>query len=72
MDFPGGSDGKESACNPGDQGLIPFFGKIPWRMEWLPTLAFLSREFHGGAWQASESDTTEQLTPSLSYIGKII
>ena len=22
-DFPGGSDGKESACNVGDQGLIP-------------------------------------------------
>ena len=23
MSFPGGSDGKESACNAGDQGLIP-------------------------------------------------
>ena len=23
MDFPGGSDGKESACNAGDLGLIP-------------------------------------------------
>ena len=23
MGFPGGSDGKESACNAGDQGLIP-------------------------------------------------
>ena len=29
MGFPGGSDGKESACNAGDLGLIP--GKIPWR-----------------------------------------
>ena len=27
--FPGGSDGKESACNAGDPGSIP--GKIPWR-----------------------------------------
>ena len=23
LDFPGGSDGKESACNAGDLGLIP-------------------------------------------------
>ena len=26
--FPGGSDGKESACNAGDLGLIPQMGKI--------------------------------------------
>ena len=25
--FPGGSDGKESACNAGDLGLIPGFGR---------------------------------------------
>ena len=28
--FPGGSDGKEYACNAGDAGWIPGFGKIPW------------------------------------------
>ena len=27
--FPGGSDGKESACNAGDPGLIPGLGKPP-------------------------------------------
>ena len=27
--FPGGSDGKESACNAGDQGLIPGLGRFP-------------------------------------------
>ena len=27
MDFPGGSDGKESACNAGDLGLIPELGR---------------------------------------------
>ena len=26
MDFPGGSDGKESACNVGDLGSIPGLG----------------------------------------------
>ena len=29
MDFPGGSDGKESACNVGDMGLIPGSGRSP-------------------------------------------
>ena len=27
--FPGGSDGKESACNTGDPGLIPGSGRSP-------------------------------------------
>ena len=27
--FPGGSEGKESACNVGDLGLIPGLGKPP-------------------------------------------
>ena len=27
--FPGGSDGKESACNAGDTDLIPGLGKSP-------------------------------------------
>ena len=44
--FPGGSDGKELACDAGDFGSIPQ-GTIPWRREWLPTLVFLPREFHG-------------------------
>ena len=30
MGFPGGSVGKESACNGGDLDLIPVSG-IPWR-----------------------------------------
>ena len=29
MGFPGGSDGKESACNVGDLGSIPGLGKSP-------------------------------------------
>ena len=28
-DFPGGSEGKESACNTGNPGLIPGSGKSP-------------------------------------------
>ena len=39
MGLAGGSDGKESACNAGNQGSIPdsWVGKIPWRREWLHT-----------------------------------
>ena len=29
MDFPGSSNGKESACNAGDLGLIPGLGRSP-------------------------------------------
>ena len=29
LSFPGGSDGKESACNEGDLGLIPGLGRSP-------------------------------------------
>ena len=58
LGFPGGSDGKESARNAGDLGLISGFnlwvGKIPWRREWLPNPVFLTGEIHGrGAWQAT-------------------
>ena len=29
MGFPGGSDGKKSACNAGDLGSIPGLGRFP-------------------------------------------
>ena len=29
MGFPGGSDGKESACNVGDLGSFPVLGRSP-------------------------------------------
>ena len=43
--FPGGSAGRESACNARELGSIP--GKIPWRRERLPTPVFWPGEFHG-------------------------
>ena len=47
--LPCSSDGKESACNVGDQGMIPFprVRKIPWIREWQPTPVFLPGESHG-------------------------
>ena len=50
MGLPGGSDSKESACNVGDPG------SIPWRREWQPTPIFLPEKFHG---QRSLADMTE-------------
>ena len=65
--FPGGSDGKQSACNVGDSGSVP--GKIPWRRKWEPTPVFLPGEFLGqrnlvgcSPQGHKESDTTERLT----------
>ena len=43
LDFPGGSDHKESACSVGDLDWIPWGGKSPWRRKWLPTPVFLSQ-----------------------------
>ena len=43
--FPGGSDGKESACQFGKRGFHHWVRKIPWRSEWQPTLGFW--ESHG-------------------------
>jgi len=45
--FPGGSDGKESAHNAGDPGLIPGLVRFPWGRGWLPTPIFFLGEFHG-------------------------
>ena len=64
--FPGGSDGKESACNSGEQGSIPGSGRSPGEGNGLPTPVLLPGEFHGqrslvgySPWSHKESDTTE-------------
>ena len=45
--FPGGSEVKASACNVGDLGSIPGWGRFPWRRKWQPTPVFLPGESHG-------------------------
>ena len=47
LGFPGGSDGKASACNVGYPGSIPGSGRSSWRRKWQPTPEFLPRKFHG-------------------------
>ena len=46
-DFAGGSDGKASACNEGDPGLIPGLGRSFGEGNGYPPKLFLPGEFHG-------------------------
>ena len=68
LGFPGGSDGKASACNAGDPGSIHGSGRFPWRRKWQSTPALLPgksrrrRSLIGySPWGPKESDTTERL-----------
>ena len=70
MDFPGGTSGKEPACQSKRckrQGFNSWVEKIPWRRAWQPTPVFLPGESHGqrslagySPWGCQESDTTER------------
>jgi len=66
--LPGSSDGKRLVLQCGRSRFYPWFGKIPWRGEWLPNPLHWPGEFHGQRSLAGhkESDMTEQLSLSLS------
>ena len=64
--FPGGLNGKESACDAGAAGSISVSGRFPWRRKWKPTPVFLAGESHGqesladySPWTYKELDRTE-------------
>ena len=69
--YPGGTSGKESACQGRrckGYGLDPWVGKITWRRKWQPTPVFFPGQSHGqrslvgyGSWGHKESDTTEHM-----------
>ena len=70
--FPGGPDGKASACNVRDPVSISGLGGSPGEKKWQPIPVFLPGEFHGkkslvgySPWSHKELDTTELLTVSL-------
>ena len=74
MGFPGGSDGKESACNSGELGSSLGW-EDPWRRAWQPTPVFLPGKFHEQRslvgycpYGHKELDTIELLTLALSYL----
>ena len=50
LSFPGGVSDEEPTCQSRRHkrcGFSPWFGKIPWRREWQPTLVFLHGKSHG-------------------------
>ena len=52
--FPRGSDGKESACDVGDQGSIPGSGRYPGEGHGNPLqYSCLENPMDRGAWQAT-------------------
>ena len=54
LNIPAGSDGKESACNVGDPGLIPGSGSSPGEGNGNPLqYSFLENSMDRGAWQAT-------------------
>jgi len=59
--FPGGSDGKESACNAGDLGLILGLGQSPGGRHGNP-LQPMENPMDRGAWQAMEHGVAKSQT----------
>ena len=65
LGFPGGSEGKEPACNVGNLGLIPASGRSPGEGNGNPLLySCLENSMDRGVWQATvhgvaKGDTTE-------------
>ena len=60
VDFPGGSDGKESACNARDLGSIPGLGRSTREGKDYPfQYSGLENSIEYSPWGHKESDATE-------------
>ena len=61
--FPGGSDGKASACNVGDLGSIPGLGRSPGEENGTPLqYSCLENPMDGGAWWAAVHGVAKSYT----------
>ena len=72
LGFPGGSDGKESACSEGDLGLFPGLGRSPGGGHGNPLQYSCLENSHGqrslvgySLWGLKESDTTKHSQKKL-------
>ena len=75
MGFPGGSDSKESACNTGDLGVIPGWGRSPGGGHGNPLQYYCLENPHGqrslagcSPWGCKESDRTERPSRAHTHI----
>ena len=67
LGFPGGSDGKESACNAGDPGSIPGLGRsLGGGNGNLLQYSCLKNSMDRGAWRATVHGVTNSWTEQLS------
>ena len=63
MGFPGGSDGKESACSAGNLGSIPGSGRSPRERNGNPPqYSCLKNPMDGGAWQVTVHSVAKSQT----------
>ena len=63
MDFPGGSDGKETACNTGDLGSISGSGRSLGERNGNPfQYSYLENSMDRGAWWATAHGVTKSQT----------
>ena len=63
MGFPGGSDGKESACNAGDPGSVPGLARYPGEGNGnILQYSCLENSMDRGAWQAIVHGVTKSHT----------
>ena len=79
MGFPGGSDGKESACNVGDLGSIHGLGRSPGGGHGNPLQYSCLENPHGqrslmgcSPWSHKQSDMTEQLSTAQHIWGEVM
>ena len=78
--FPGGSEGKESACCVGDVGLIPGWGRSPGEENGNPLqYSCLENSMDRGTWQAtvhgiakSRPVVTREHLPKLGKIQEVL
>ena len=63
LGFPGGTDGKESACKEGDLGSVPGLGRSPGGGHGNPLqYSCLENPLDRGAWQATVRGVTRTQT----------
>ena len=73
LSFPGGSDGKASACNVGDPGSIPGLGRSPGEGNGHPLqYSCLENPMDGGAWWATVHGVTKNQTQLSDFTFKTI
>ena len=63
MIFLGGSDGKESACNAGDSGLILWLGRSPGEGKGYPLqFSYLENSMNRRPWRATVQGVAKSWT----------